>query len=215
MTSTRIERPQAELPLGPPRKRRGIRKGEATRHSILKVAARAIREAGPERVGVAEVMREAGLTHGGFYAHFPSKEAMVAAAIEGMFAQGAARFATVAGQATGKAALKLWFEHYLSPAHRDNRGGGCAVAALGNEAGRMEKAAQAAFDAGLRGIVARYMRHLAPLPAAEAEAAAWSLLAELSGTLALARAATDPKLSDRILEAGRQSLLRRLDLLLP
>lgn len=207
---------QTELSLGPPRKSRGIRKGEATRQAILRHAARAIRDAGPERVGVAEVMREAGLTHGGFYAHFPSKEAMVAAAIEGMFAESSARFAAVIGTAAGKAALKAWFESYLSPAHRDNRAGGCAVAALNTEASRLEPAPRAAFEMGLRGIAARYVRHLSPpLPAAEAEAAAWSLMAELSGTLALARATADAALSSRILDAGRRSLLRRLDALLP
>jgi len=207
---------QTELPLGRPRRLRGIRKGEATRQSILRHAARAIREAGPEQVGVADVMRAAGLTHGGFYAHFPSKDALVAGAIEGMFAEGAARFAAVTGAATGKAALKAWIQSYLSPDHRDNRAGGCAVAALNTEASRLEPVARAAFEAGLRGIAARFVRHLSPpLPPEEAEAAAWSLMAELSGTLALARVTADPKLSNRILEAGRDAAMRRLDALLP
>lgn len=81
-------------------------KGETTRRAILETAARLIRERGPERVGVAEVMREAGLTHGGFYAHFPSRDALVAEAIRSMFNGGRQKFLARIGGKTGPDALK-------------------------------------------------------------------------------------------------------------
>ena len=127
-------------------------KGEATRQLILDAAARAIRIHGPAGVSVVEVMREAGLTHGGFYAHFASKEALVAAAIRQMFAGGKDRFAARTGTRTGPEALKSWITAYVSREHRDNPGGGCALAALISDMPRLEASARAAFDEGVQGI---------------------------------------------------------------
>jgi len=183
-------------------------KGEATRRAILSVAARIIRERGPDRIGVAEVMREAGLTHGGFYAHFASRDALVAEAIRIMFDGGRQKFTARIGTKTGPDALKAWIDSYVSRDHRDNPGGGCAMAALISDMARLEPAARAAFDEGIRGIASRLSAHL---PASTEEHAVCSLMAEMAGAVALARAVSDPQLSDRILKTSRAALKARID----
>jgi len=183
-------------------------KGEATRRAILATAARLIRERGPERVGVAEVMREAGLTHGGFYAHFASRDALVAEAIRSMFDGGRQKFLARIGGKTGPDALKTWIDSYVSREHRDNPGGGCAMAALVSDMPRLDPAARAAFDDGIRGIAGRLQAHL---PAGMDELAVSSLMAEMAGAVALSRAVGDPQLSDRILKTSRAALKARID----
>jgi len=185
-------------------------KGEATRDLILTAAARAIRERGPGGVSVVEVMREAGLTHGGFYAHFASKEALVAAAIQRMFARGREKFLARIGDRAGPEALKYWIDSYVSRDHRDNPGTGCAVAALASDMPRLDASARDAYDAGLRGLTERIARHL-PATAEQPDQAACSLLAEMAGAVALARAVSDPTLSDRLLKTSRASLKARID----
>ncbi len=183
-------------------------KGETTRRAILATAARLIRERGPERVGVAEVMREAGLTHGGFYAHFASRDALVAEAIRSMFEGGRQKFLARIGGKSGPDALKTWIDSYVSREHRDNPGGGCAMAALISDMPRLEPAARAAFDDGIRGIVGRLQAHL---PARTDDLAVSSLMAEMAGAVALARAVGDLQLSDRILKTSRATLKARID----
>ena len=179
---------------------------------ILRAAARAIRAKGPDGVGVASIMQAAGLTHGGFYAHFRSKDDLVAAAIRGMFAEGSARFARRVGEAQGMPALRLWIDSYLSPAHRDDRMRGCAVATLSGDAARLDRQARAAFDAGIDGIAARYMRYLPKARRGfDPRGFALVLATQLAGAVALARAVSDRRLSDAILDAARRSLHDRLD----
>lgn len=183
-------------------------KGEATRRAILAAAARMIRERGPERVGVAEVMRDAGLTHGGFYAHFASRDALIAEAISIMFESGRQKFVARVGAKSGPEALKAWIDSYVSRAHRDNPGGGCAMAALVSDVGRLDPVARAAFDDGIRGIASRLAAYLPP----EAEEQIVnSLMAEMAGAVALARAVSDQELSDRILKTSRDALKARID----
>jgi len=159
---------------------------------------------------VVEVMREAGLTHGGFYAHFASKEALVAEAIRHMFAGGGDRFAARTGARTGPEALKTWIGSYVSREHRDNPGGGCALAALISDMPRLDAAARAAFDEGVRDIADRLLRHL-PAGAMQPEIMIGSLLAEMAGAVALSRAVSDRALSDRILRQSRAALCARID----
>lgn len=183
-------------------------KGEATRRAILAAAARIIRERGPERVGVADVMREAGLTHGGFYAHFVSRDALIAEAISSMFESGRQKFMARVGTKNGPEALKAWIDSYVSREHRDNPGGGCAMAALISDVARLDPAARAAFDNGIRGIASRLSGYL---PAEAEEHIVSSLMAEMAGAVALARAVSDPQLSDRILKTSRATLKARID----
>src|SRR6187397_2688684 len=110
-------------------------KKEETRERILRAAARAIRKHGYEGVGVAEVMKEAGLTHGGFYAHFRSREEMVASAIGHAGKQSAASLlhSMDARRKKGASPLRALVDTYLSVAHMDGTESGCVVAALGSE----------------------------------------------------------------------------------
>lgn len=183
---------------------------EATRQRILRAAASAIRARGPQGVGVLEIMREAGLTHGGFYAHFRSKDDLVAAAIATMFGQGRERFFARTADRQGIEALRLWIDAYVSSSHRDNVGGSCALAALTSDVARLDASGRAAFDEGLRGIVARFVAHLPVREGFDAEAFAMALLAEMAGAVALARAVSDRDLSERILQSARASLQARL-----
>jgi TetR/AcrR family transcriptional repressor of nem operon len=153
-------------------------------------------------------MREAGLTHGGFYAHFPSRDALVAEAIRLMFDGGRQKFTARIGAKSGPDALKTWIDSYVSRDHRDNPGGGCAMAALISDMARLEPAARSAFDDGIRGIAGRLSAHL---PANTEEHAVCSLMAEMAGAVALARAVSDPQLSDRILKTSRAALKARID----
>jgi len=155
-------------------------------------------------------MRAAGLTHGGFYAHFESKEALVAEAIAMMFAGGRDRFVARIGDREGPEALKHWIDRYVSRSHRDDPGGGCALSALMSDMPRMDAAARAAYDDGARGIAARLARYL-PASGEQAEPQVLTLLAEMAGAVALARAVSDPALSDRILKQSRAALKARID----
>jgi TetR/AcrR family transcriptional repressor of nem operon len=179
---------------------------------ILREAARAIRTRGPDGIGVAGIMQAAGLTHGGFYAHFGSKDELVAEAIRNMFAESAQRFAKRTVETQGIAALRAWVGSYLSPAHRDDRSRGCAVATLSGDAARLDRQSRAAFDDGISAIADRYIRHL-PKSTRQFDARAFALamLTQMAGAVALSRAVSDRLLSDAILAAARDSLNARLD----
>lgn len=187
-----------------------LTKGEATRNAILDAAAAAIRRHGPDGVSVVAVMREAGLTHGGFYAHFKSKDALVADAIRHMFAGGRDKYVARIGSSIGPDALKSWIDSYISRGHRDDPGRGCALAALISDMPRLKGEARRAYDEGVRGIAGRIAQHL-PAKAADAIDAASSLMAEMAGAVAIARAVSDPHLSERFLKNSRAALKARID----
>src|SRR5215212_9091744 len=106
---------------------------QETRTKVVRAAAAAVRAKGPEGLGVAEVMAEAGLTHGGFYAHFPNKEALVVAALEEAFGQSARRFARMTDGLSHAAALEVFVDSYVSPEHRAHPERGCPIAALSSD----------------------------------------------------------------------------------
>ena len=103
---------------------------EKTRKRVLGEAAKAIRENGPEGIGVAGIMAAAGLTHGGFYAHFKSKDELIAAAIDEMFNDASSRFARATEGFSPEVGMVRYINFYLSREHRDARSTGCPVAAL-------------------------------------------------------------------------------------
>ncbi|UNK47997.1 TetR/AcrR family transcriptional regulator [Lysobacter sp. S4-A87] len=185
-----------------------------TRQRVLRVAARAIRSEGPARVGVAGVMREAGLTHGGFYAHFQSKDELVAAAITQMFEDSGAQWRQSLegrGDADGLASC---LRVYLSAEHRDAPGNGCPMAALASELPRLDAAAREAYSRGSRQLTESLAGLLARLGHDDAHALASSVLAELIGTLAMARCESNRARSDALLSAARRQLGRRLNLVI-
>lgn len=182
---------------------------QETRRKVVKLAATALRANGPEGLGVAAVMAEAGLTHGGFYAHFPNKEALVVAAVEEAFEQGRRRFGRLTEGMDGPAALTAFIDAYVSMAHREGRAGGCPVTALASELPRQPAAVRAAFDSGVQRMIERLA---AWLPEGEPDPAgtAASLVAEMAGAVTLSRALADDELAERLLADCRRSLKARM-----
>jgi TetR/AcrR family transcriptional regulator, transcriptional repressor for nem operon len=195
---------------------------QQTRIKVLQAAAKAIRADGPHRVGVAGVMAEAGLTHGGFYAHFASKDELVAAAIGQMFDEARNRVQHEMKDRTPAEGLAAYIDFYLSKRHRDARGAGCPMAALASDLPRLDDAAREQFAAGIRRLTVSLGEKLAALDGthiknaavknAAIEAQARSMIAELIGALSLARIEPEAKQSDEILAASRRSLKQRLGL---
>ena len=184
---------------------------QESRRKVLAAAASAIREHGPEGVSVAAVMAEAGLTHGGFYAHFPSKSSLIAAAIDTMFDESSARLDKVMKGKDARAALSAHIDGYLSSAHCRARDSGCPFAALGSDVPRLDAAAQAAFARGTTRRQQRLMELLRGAGVADAETAAHSLRSELLGALVGARLAAPPD-REAVLEASRRALKQRFGL---
>ncbi|HZZ37363.1 MAG TPA: TetR/AcrR family transcriptional regulator, partial [Caulobacteraceae bacterium] len=177
-----------------------------TREKVLSAAARAIRVDGPHKVGVAEVMGEAGLTHGGFYAHFASKDELVAQAIGAMFAEARAKFDdSVAGKDPGEA-LAAYIDFYISPRHRDARDTGCPLPALSADLPRLTSQAQREFGAGVERLTDAIAQRLAALGKPRPAALAASLLAEMVGAVTLSRAVADKAQSDAILKNSRAAV---------
>jgi AcrR family transcriptional regulator len=172
---------------------------EATRRKIVEIASKKFREEGVEAVGIAGLMAAAGLTHGGFYAHFESKEALVREAVDAAFES--SRMKQDAG-------LEALVRSYLRPSHRDNPGQGCVVAALAAEIGRHPEATKAAFTKRLERFVDRIARHLPPdVPETARQNTAMGILSVMIGALQMARAVTEEEVSLNMLEAGIQAAL--------
>jgi len=185
---------------------------QKTRTRVLDAAAKAIRATGPARVGVAAVMADAGLTHGGFYAHFASKDDLVAAAIRHMFEQAHARFVAETHGRDPREGLRAYIRTYLSTQHRDARDSGCPIAALSSDLPRLTEATRAIYAEGVQRLATGIASILAALDHDDADAQARSLVAELVGALALARVEPDAKRSEAILAASKRQLLRRFGL---
>ena len=181
---------------------------EKTRERVLREAAREIRAKGRENVAVARVMERAGLTHGGFYAHFESKESLIAEAIETMFRDARGRAEAIEQTPEPQAALKAYVDFYLSPAHRDSRDRGCPLPALSGDFARSDDAEQRArFGAGVEGLTGRLAKALTAMGALDPHAEASAMLAQMVGAVALSRAVADPAQSDAILADTRASIL--------
>src|SRR4051812_33454911 len=183
-----------------------------TRERILEEAAKAIRASGPEGVSVGGLMKKAGLTHGGFYAHFGSKDDLVAEAIGHMFGGPYTNFAALTEGKPPAEALAAYVDFYLSARHRDARDRGCPLPALSGDVARMPEDARARFAEGAEGLRRAVAGLLLAMGKEEPEALAGSAIAEMVGAIALARAVGDRTRSDEILTTSRDSLKRRLGL---
>ncbi len=185
---------------------------QKTREKVLDAAAEAIRLEGPHKVGVAGIMAKAGLTHGGFYAHFESKDDLVACAIGHMFDRSAQRRLDSFKDRPPAEALLAYVEFYLSEGHRDARTTGCVMPALAADLPRLPAAAQQSFAAGVQRLTGRVADLLAAMGHDEAQDLASSMIAEMVGALSLARAEPDRARSDLMLERSRRVLKQRLNL---
>jgi len=179
------------------------REEKARTHArIVEVAAGMFRENGIAATGVADVMKAAGLTHGGFYRHFASKDDLVAAAIAHAVTTSLAELEGAEGLVAKTAALKRYIDLYLSGEHVGNPRDGCPLAALGPEAPRSPPRISNALDEGSVAAV----RALASAMDGRREAAS-SLMATLLGTVVMARMAGSHQSRERILLAGRRAAL--------
>ncbi|HET9161205.1 MAG TPA: TetR/AcrR family transcriptional regulator [Caulobacteraceae bacterium] len=183
---------------------------DRTRQRLLVEAAKAIRRDGPDKVSVAGVMSAAGLTHGGFYAHFASRDDLIAEAVSQMFREGAERLVQAQQGRGPREALRDYVDFYLSPAHRDARTAGCPLPFLSADAPRLSSQVRDRFAEGVRDLEAALRQLLSALDRQPAEAG--SLLAEMAGALALARAEPDRTRADAMLERSKASLVSRFGL---
>lgn len=175
-----------------------------SRERILAIAARQIREGGLDSVSIGEVMKAANLTHGGFYGHFPSRTALIAAALERALVEGEAASLAAAG-AKGAPTLKSIANSYLSPAHRDHVGEGCAISALAGDAGRAEPEIRAVMREHLEDYFSRTAAVIGDVP--DAEDLAVSSWCAMIGAMMLARVFQGDPRSDQILRLARQTVL--------
>lgn len=170
------------------------------RDELLKAASRLFRERGFDKVGIAEIAAATGLTHGAFYTHFESKEALCAEAIAR--AAGRSR-ATVDSRLNWRASV----EAYLSPKHVRDRATGCPFAALGGDVPRESETIRAAFSEALERSIEAVAARLGHKGEAPGREEAIQALATMVGALVLARSAATPRLRDEILGAARNKLL--------
>ncbi|MDQ4147362.1 MAG: TetR/AcrR family transcriptional regulator [Pseudomonadota bacterium] len=175
------------------------------RERIIEVAARLFRERGFDGIGVAELMNFAGLTHGGFYGHFASKEDLMAQACARALEGSLDALHQVAERGGGNA-LSAVASAYLSPAHRDRPGEGCALAALGAEAARHGSPVRGAFTQGVRSLADRLTRLVPGKSKRAKRERALAIFASMVGALVLARAVDDAELSEEVLQSVLASI---------
>ncbi|GHD20745.1 TetR/AcrR family transcriptional regulator [Tianweitania populi] len=182
-----------------------------TRERILREAAAAIRADGAERVGIAAVMSRAGLTHGGFYAHFKSKNDLLAHAVDQMFADAQPHLLPKGDEAGDGEILATFVDRYLSMAHRDARERGCPIPILAGELHRMPAAARSRFAAASLRMRARLSRLVEGNGITDSQARADVALAEMVGAISLARIA-DRQDAEKLLAKTRISVRTTLGL---
>ncbi|MFF3851232.1 TetR/AcrR family transcriptional regulator [Streptomyces sp. NPDC002328] len=177
---------------------------QVTRQRIIEKAGHRFKQDGIDGSGISTLMADAGLTNGAFYAHFASKDDLVAHVVSDELRTQVERYGTLR---PGRAGLEDLVREYLSPEHRDHPGLGCPSAALLDEIGRCEGGAKQAYTDGARDILDEIAARLAPEDPQSARGTAVGLFTMLVGTLQLARALSEPKLSDEILERGIENAL--------
>jgi len=175
------------------------------RDRIIDAAGALFRAKGFGGIGVADIMKAADLTHGGFYGHFASKEDLVAQSSRRSMARAAANWTKLVEAAPDSPYAAL-LAHYLSPKHRDDPGKGCAFAALGNDAARSGKIVRKAFAEGLAPLIDILAQSIPGKSKTVRRRKAVAAMATLVGALTLARAVEGTPLSDEMLEAAHREL---------
>jgi len=181
---------------------------KATRQRILEAAGRRFKQDGIDGAGVAAVMSDAGLTNGAFYAHFTSKEDLVAHVLADQLRAQRQRLDAQPPDRTG---LEAFIRAYLSPQHRDQPADGCPSAALLDEIARRPATTRQTFTDELLATADDITARLDRTDADAARTDALTILGSMISTLQLARALTDPSLSDQLLTRGAEAALKLLD----
>jgi len=180
------------------------------RERIIDAAAALFRARGFSGIGVADIMKAADLTHGGFYGHFASKDDLIAQASGRTMGRAAANWERVVADAPDEPYAAL-LDHYLTPRHRDEPGHGCVFAALGTDAARSGKVVRQAFAEGLEPLIDILAKAVPGRTKAVRRRKAVAAMAGLVGALTLARAVGNGPLSDEILKAAQRELLAVAD----
>ena len=186
---------------------------QRTRNRILDEAAKAMREQGHEGISVANLMKNAGLTHGGFYAHFKDRDDLVAEAISRMFEDSKAMVLRHRRLNQPREMLAALIDDYLSDDHRRQVGTGCPIAALGSEAARLPVAARRRFEEGLSTFRTSLRDAIAETGVENPDSVASFALSEMVGALTLARATRNVAEANDLLGHVREQLKRRMSLL--
>jgi TetR/AcrR family transcriptional repressor of nem operon len=192
-------------------KRLASRSKEATHDRIVEAAARAIRRSGYNGTGVADIMKDAGLTHGGFYAHFPSREAMLAEAADRAGRESVAMMECIAASSPPQQALQAMMLAYLSKAHVEGVETGCATAALGSEMPRQTPEIRRAATRRIKEMIDLVARQSPEWGQPGAHERALVTVATMVGALVLARAVDDPRLSEALRKAALKHLAQTQD----
>jgi TetR/AcrR family transcriptional regulator, transcriptional repressor for nem operon len=187
-------------------KRAVTRSKEVTHERIVEAAARAIRRSGYNGTGVADIMKAAGLTHGGFYAHFPSREAMLAEAADRAGRKSVEMMERIAATTPPHKALHAMAKAYLSQEHLEDVESGCATAALGSEMPRQAPEVRHAATRRIKEMIDLVSRQMPDWGKPGAHERALATVSTLIGALILARAVDDPRLSTAL----RKAALNRL-----
>jgi TetR/AcrR family transcriptional repressor of nem operon len=182
---------------------------QETHARIVRKASVRLREKGAHGIGVADLMKEAGLTHGGFYAHFDSREALLIEAFAFAMDRSMEYWRKTTAETSPEKRLAMIVDSYLTASHRDDPGRGCAVPTLGAEIARESPKARKAFAAKLEQMIDMIAEQLIDLPPKAARKQAAVTLATMMGTLVLSRIAGNGEFSDDILSAGREAVLAR------
>jgi TetR/AcrR family transcriptional repressor of nem operon len=171
---------------------------QETHARIVKKAATRLREKGAHGIGVADLMKDAGLTHGGFYAHF-----------DYAMDRATERWRKVTAEVAPEKRLSTIVDGYLSATHRDDPGQGCAVPALGAEIARESPKTRKAFALKLDQMIDMIADQIQDVPRKTARKQAMAALATMMGTIVMSRIAGNGEMSDEILSAGREATLGR------
>jgi len=182
---------------------------QETHARIVRKASVRLREKGAHGIGVADLMKDAGLTHGGFYAHFDSREALVIEAFNHAMDRGTERWRKVVAEMPPEKRLAAIVDGYLTQVHRDDPGHGCAIPALGAEIARESPKTRKAFALKLEQMIDMIADQILDVPRKTARKQAMATLATMMGTIVMARIAGSGELSDEVLAAGREAVLGR------
>ncbi|GAC1421579.1 MAG: TetR/AcrR family transcriptional regulator [Novosphingobium sp.] len=183
-----------------------------TRERVLKEAAAALRTNGSDRLGVADVMNRAGLTHGGFYAHFKNRDELLGEAVGYMFKDRYDHYFADSETAEPRAALQRFVDSYLSMRHRDARDTGCPIPILAGELHRLPEAARGRFDSAVHRITDGIATLLERMTIEAPRQRAVSAVAEMVGAIAIARTLATLAESEELLATAKASVETKLGL---
>jgi TetR/AcrR family transcriptional repressor of nem operon len=184
---------------------------EETHARLVRLASEVLRRKGPEKLAVAELMHAAGLTHGGFYAHFKSKEALLEEALRAVFEDARRQYHRIGDSLPPRRALARIIDAYVSSAHRD-RLSVCPIVTLNSDLPRQSKTFRATFNTGVAMLVSTLANWIEAAGIADSEAQAASTLSAMAGAVAVSRAVSDNRLSDELLRSTRENIKAQLGL---